>query len=205
MPVVPAPVALLEQPDAVRVALSPLRRRLLQRLRTPASATELAGELALARQKVNYHLRALEGAGLVSLVETRQKRGCTERVVVANARGFVVDPALVAGHDAGARADAQDRFAAARLVAAASSLVRDVTRMQDRADRQRKRLLTFTIETEVGFSEPQDVERFSRALANAVARLSARFSAKGAERRYRIVVGGHPAPKPPRPVGGAVS
>jgi DNA-binding transcriptional ArsR family regulator len=205
VPVVLAPVALLEQPDAVRVALSPIRRRLLQRLRTPASATELAGEMNLARQKVNYHLRALEHAGLVALVETRQKRGCTERVVVASARGFVVDPALVGGRDAPVRAAAQDRFAAERLVATASHLVRDVTRMQVKAESQRKRLLTFTIETEVGFAEPADVARFSQALADAVARLAVRFESKGAERRYRVVIGGHPAPKSSRPTGGAAS
>jgi DNA-binding transcriptional ArsR family regulator len=167
----------------------------------------LATRVGLARQKVNYHLRALEGAGLISLVETRQKRGCTERILVASARGFVVDPALVGGRATAAdTAAAQDRFAAARLVAVASGLVRDVTRMQVKADRQRKRLLTFTVETEVGFAEPDDVERFSTALANAVARLAVRFTAKGAARRYRVVIGGHPIPQsPPRPTGGAAS
>jgi predicted transcriptional regulator len=190
-----AALALLEQPDAVRVALSPLRRRLLRRLRTPASATEVAGEMNLARQKVNYHLRALEGAGLLSLVESRQRRGCTERVLVASARAFVVDPNLVAGRAApGARAAAQDRFAAGRLVAAAAGMVSDVTRMQAKAERQQKRLLTFTVETEVGFETPEDIERFSTALADAVARLATRFTTPRAARRYRVVVAGHPQP-----------
>ena len=56
---------LLDKADHVRLALSPIRRRLLERLRQPASATELAGELALGRQRINYHLRALEVAGLI--------------------------------------------------------------------------------------------------------------------------------------------
>ena len=211
----PAPVAFLEQPDAVRMALSPIRRRLLRRLQTPASASELAGEMDVARQKLNYHLRALEGAGLLSLVETRRKRGCTERVLVATARAFVIDPALI-GEDVtpARRAEAQDRFAAGRLVAAASGLVRDVTRMQAKADRQRKRLLTFTLETEVGFAAPEDIERFAAALSDAVARVAARFPAAGAARRYRIVAAGHPAParsaaaaatSTERPDGGAAS
>lgn len=207
MPAVPTPVALLERPETVRLALSPMRQQLLRRLRTPASATEVASEMQLARQKVNYHLRALEKAGLRSLVETRQKRGCVERVVVAVARAFVIDPSLVGGRATAADRDAaQDRFAAARLVAAASTIVRDVTRMQARADRQRKRLLTFTLDTEVGFAAPDDVERFSTALAHAVARLAARFTTEGAVRRYRIVIGGHPAPGSTlRPTGGASS
>jgi len=200
-------VALLEHPDAVRLALSPMRRRLLQRLQTPASATALADEMDLPRQRINYHLRALEGAGLLSLVETRHKRGCVERIVVASARAFVVDPALVGGAPSAAdRAAAQDRFAAQRLVAAAAGLVRDVTRMQAKADKQKKRLLTFTIETDVGFDAPEDLERFSTALADAVATLTARFTSAAPSRRYRVVIGGHPAPpQVSRLTGGAAS
>ena len=59
-----APVELLQQPDQLRLALSPIRRQLLERLRKPSSATELASELDMGRQRVNYHLRALEGAGV---------------------------------------------------------------------------------------------------------------------------------------------
>ena len=63
---------LLQEPERVRTALSPLRRSLLERLREPASATRVAAELGIPRQRVNYHLRELERAGLVELVEERQ-------------------------------------------------------------------------------------------------------------------------------------
>ncbi len=172
---------LLQEPERVRTALSPLRRSLLTRLREPSSATRLAAELGIPRQRVNYHLRELERAGLLELVEERKRRGCTERVLVA--REFVVDPAVI-----GEAADAQDRFAAAHLVHTAAGVVRDVARMQDAAEQQGERLLTFTIEAEVGFAEPADLDRFVEALA----RTAAAFDAPG--RRYRVVVGGHPAP-----------
>src|SRR5262249_2878842 len=106
---------LLDEPDRVRLALSPIRRRLLERLREPASATQLASELAMGRQRLNYHLRALEDAGLLSLVEERPRRGCTERILVARAAAFIVDPAVMAADrvDATAAArTAQDTFAA---------------------------------------------------------------------------------------------
>jgi hypothetical protein len=44
-------MALLAEPDELRGALAPLRRRLLLRLRTPASAAELARELGTARRR----------------------------------------------------------------------------------------------------------------------------------------------------------
>lgn len=170
-------VELLHDPERVRTALSPVRRTLLQRLREPSSATRLAAELGLPRQRVNYHLRELERAGLVELVEERRRRGCTERVLAA--RSFVVDPAVIG---------AQDDFAAGHLVNTATGLARDVARMQQAADRRGERLLTFTVEAEVGFEEPEDLERFTEALARTVAAFD------GPGRRYRVVVGGHPAP-----------
>jgi DNA-binding transcriptional ArsR family regulator len=182
-------LALLQEPERLRTALSPLRRTLLERLREPASATQLAASLGLPRQRVNYHLRQLERVGLVELVETRRRRGCVERVVVAAADAFVVDPSMLGSSPT----ERQDRYAATHLVATAANLVCDVARQQTEADRQGARLLTFTLETEVGFVAPGDLERFTDELADAVARTAARFNAPG--RRYRVVVSGHPAPR----------
>ena len=72
--------------------LDPIRNRLLSELREPASASDLAERLAILRQKVNYHLRALESLGLVSVASTRKWGGLTERLVVAKAASFVISP-----------------------------------------------------------------------------------------------------------------
>jgi len=52
----------------------------------------LARKLGLPRQRLNYHLRALEDAGLVELVEERRKGNCFERLLRATARSFVISP-----------------------------------------------------------------------------------------------------------------
>ena len=189
-------ITLVEEPDRVRLALSPIRRKLLDRLRTPASATQLASELTLGRQRVNYHLRALEAAGLLELVEQRQRRGCVERLLAARADAFVVDPAVMGGRDASTvRADAQDRFAAGHLIDSAAAIVRNVARMQTRAARQGLRLLVFTLDTEISFATPLELERFVGALSDFVAREAAKCQSADGGRRYRVVVGGHPAPR----------
>jgi len=188
---------LLDQADHVRLALSPIRRRLLERLRQPASATELAGELDLGRQRINYHLRALEVAGLIHLVEERQRRGCVERIMAARAQSFVVDPSVMRGRRPHAAVSTQDRFAAEHLMATVSDVVRHVARMQARADDEGTRLVTFTIDTEIGFDTPADLERFTTELAAFVADKAAAYGTSGAARRYRIVIGGHPAPASP--------
>jgi DNA-binding transcriptional ArsR family regulator len=189
-------MTLLEEPDRLRAALPPLRRRLLERLRTPASATQLAAELELPRQKINYHLRVLEQAGLIELVEQRQRRGCTERILRAAADAFVVDPSVMSADEEAALTSIQDRYAAEHLVGVAAGTVREVTRMQAAAERAGTRLLTFTIEADIRFAHPGDVHRFSDALADAVARTAAEFDRPGG-RSYRVVVGGHPTPRNP--------
>jgi len=190
-------LALVDAPDALRAALPPLRRRLLDRLREPASAVVVAGEFGLPRQQVNYHLRTLEAAGFLELVETRPRRGCTERVLQASARAFIVDPQLMApapAAGAGRVAAKQDRFAADTLVNAASAVVRDVSRMQARASEQDVRLLTCAIETEVRLASPADFAKLSALLATLVARAVADIGVAQGGRTYRVVVGAHPTP-----------
>jgi DNA-binding transcriptional ArsR family regulator len=187
-------VALVSDAARARVALTPLRRELLGRLREPNSAAGLAGQLAIPRQKLAYHLRVLEAAGLIELVEERRRRGFIERVLVACADTFVLDPALVQG--AAQRAgDAQDRHASEHLVRTASALVRDVARMREAADREGKRLLTLTVEAELTFAAPADFDAFSEQLSDAVTALAKRYTAsplrKGG-RRYRLVAAAHP-------------
>jgi DNA-binding transcriptional ArsR family regulator len=184
-------VGLMEEGQQVRSALSPMRARLLELLREPASATELGQALGLPRQKINYHLRVLESTGLVRLVETRARRGFTERVLQAAAQEFVVDPQLMGS---GSTVRSQDQFAAEHLIDVAADTVRDVSRLRSGAGQSGKRLLTFTIEADVSFADPADVHAFTSELAEAVAAVSARHSSP-AGRRYRVMVGGYPRGK----------
>ena len=132
-------------------------------------------------------MRALERAGLVELVEERARRGCTERVVRATSSAVVVEPAVVGELSSAER----DRFAADTLLAGGARLVRDVAAARTAADARGQRLLTFAIEAEVGFSRPSDLERFADALADRIAELAAEFGP--GQRRYRVLIGGHPA------------
>jgi DNA-binding transcriptional ArsR family regulator len=170
--------------DVVGAPLPPLRRAVLEELREPSSATEIAARLGESRQRVNYHVRALERGGLVELVEERQRRGCTERVVRATADAVVVEPTVVGSPLA------QDRFAADALLAGGARLVRDVAAARRAAEERGQRLLTFAIEAEVGFEQPSDLERFADALADRIAELAAELGP--GRRRYRVIVGGHP-------------
>src|SRR5512133_1327423 len=89
-------VAVIEDPAAAGVSLDPVRARVLAALAEPGSATTLAAQVGLTRQKVNYHLRAVERHGLVELVEERRKGNMTERVLQATAASYVISPSALA-------------------------------------------------------------------------------------------------------------
>jgi DNA-binding transcriptional ArsR family regulator len=189
------PSALLDDLDTALLALAPIRRRILSALADPASAAGLAEQLDMPRQKIGYHLRALEGAGLVQPAGERRKRGFTERLFVA-ARDHVLDPALMQAPPDPDAVEAQDRHAAGHLISTASTIVRDVARMRQDAAAEGSRLLTLTVEADVVFAEPADFDAFTEEVSAAVAALARKYTAPSG-RRYRLTAAAHPAvPKP---------
>src|SRR5262245_29719493 len=142
--------------------LNPDRVRILEALRDPASATSLSTRVSMTRQRVNYHLRELERAGLVELVEERRKGNCTERILRASARSFLISPEVLGavGPAAGATA-AQDRFSAAYLITAVARVLRDVALLRHRADEAGKPLATLALETDITFASAGDRAAFA--------------------------------------------
>lgn len=161
-------------------SLSPLRQQLLGALRArPDSAAGLARRLGVPRQRVNYHLRALERDGLLELHATRRRRGLAERIL------RVPDAAA-------------DRFSSLYLVALAAQLLGDVSALRAAAERARKKLATFALEVDVRFRSAADRAAFGEQLTAAVAGLAARYhdASAPAGRTHRFVVAGHPARSP---------
>ena len=196
-----APLAILRDQAATHAVLSPIRRDVLRTLRRPGSATTVGKALGLPRQKVNYHLRALETHGLVEHVEDRQRAGCTERIVRATATHYLIDSGVLG--DLEARPEmAADRHSSAHLAAVSARTVSELAELGERAARAGKRLPTFSLETAVRFASPADQAAFLEELSNAVARLLHRFHTESSPdgRWFRVTAGAHPALDPhPQP------
>jgi DNA-binding transcriptional ArsR family regulator len=191
-------VEVIDDPAAATVALEPVRSRLLAELARPASAATLATRVGLTRQKVNYHLRALEAHGLVEVAGKRKWGGLTERLLVATAASYVVSPGALGpvAADPGREAD---RLSASYLIALAARIVREVGKLLRRAREVGKRLPTLSIDTEVRFRSAAERAAFSEELTNAVTTLVSRYhdaSAPGG-RSHRLVVVAHPLPHVP--------
>ena len=187
-------VTVIEDPAAAEVSLDPTRTRLLAALAEPASAATLAARVGLPRQKVNYHLRALERHGLIELVEERRKGNMTERVMRATAGAYVISPAALADV-APDPARAPDQLSARWLLALAARLVRDVGTLITGAERARKRLATFAVDGEIRFASATDRAAYADELAGAVTGLVRKYHDESATggRRYRVLVAVHPS------------
>ena len=176
--------------------LNPMRLRILDALREPGSASAVAKQLGLARQKVNYHLRELEKAGFLEEVEQRRAGNCIERIVRAKATHYLIQPQLL-GDLAVDPAAVEDRFSSSYLIALAADAIRDVAASQARAVESKKRLATFSLHADIRFADAAARQAFSTELANAVARLVGRYHDAEADggRTYRFIVGGYPTRK----------
>ena len=176
-------------------ALSPIRREALAALaEAPDSASGLADRLGTSRQLLNYHFRELEKAGFLELVAERRKGNCTERVMRAKARHWLIDPGALAGL-ADESLPPADRFSATYLVALAARAIREVAGLIGKATAARKRLATLAIDADVRLARPADFPAFAEDLARAVGEVIARHNDDQAAggRRFRIVAGVWPA------------
>jgi DNA-binding transcriptional ArsR family regulator len=193
-------VEVIDDPAAATIALDPVRNRLLAELAEPASAAALAARLGLARQKVNYHLRALEAHGLVEVAGTRQWGGLTERLLVATAASYIVSPSAL-GPVASDPGRSADHLSASYLIALAARIVREVGGLLRRSREVDQRLPTLSLDTEIRFRSAADRAAFSNELVQAVNTLAARYhdTSSPGGRAHRLVIAAHPLPRNPSP------
>ena len=193
-------IQVIDDPAAATAALEPVRSRLLAELGAPASAATLAARVGLARQKVNYHLNALEAHGLVRLAQERKWGGLTERLLVATAASYVVSPGAL-GPVAADPSRAIDTLSASYLIALGARVVHEVGDLVRRAKDTGKRLATLAVDTEVRFRSAADRAAFSSELTEAIARLVSKYHDESAPggRPHRLMVVAHPLPDPKEP------
>ncbi len=185
-------VRVLADAAAVEMALDPIRASILDALTEPGSASTVAAAVGSTRQKVNYHLKALESHGLVELAEERTWGGITERFVRRTARHLVVAPDVLqsAAIDP---SQVADRLSAAYLIAVNARTVSEVGAIAGGVA-DGTRLPTLTVDAVIGFRSPEDRASFAADLQSAVAGLVAHYHHDDG-RPHRLTVSSYPKPE----------
>jgi len=180
----------------------PLRLRILEALLDPDSATGVARRMNLPRQTVNYHVRELARARLLTRAGRRRRRRMYEQCYVATARGYVLSPELL-GKLAADPAQVADTLSANYLLGLASKIQSELGLASQLAAKTGKRLATLSINTELRFTSPRQRAAFTAELQRAIVEIVGRHSSpyrkddgSAAEGRpFRLILGCYPIPK----------
>jgi DNA-binding transcriptional ArsR family regulator len=167
--------------------------------RDPASATELARRLGLPRQRVNYHVRQLERAGLLRPAGRLRRRNLIEQRYVATARSYVLAPTLL-GPLAPDWRSITDTASADYMLALAEQVRGDVTRASEEAAAVDKRLSTLSVKSQFRFETPEQRTRFAQAVRQVLVEVIAQHTSPnlrengrpGRGRPYRLVLACYP-------------
>jgi DNA-binding transcriptional ArsR family regulator len=116
----------LERLEQAEALLRPGRIEILRQLAEPASCTDVGGRLSLAPQKVYYHVKQMERAGLVGRVAQRQVRGITEGIYQASGASYWLAPTLVG---AIGRRRVEDEMSLGYLLSLSEQLQTDLARL----------------------------------------------------------------------------
>lgn len=175
--------------EEVQALASPLRQEILGALATPNSAAGLAREYETSRQRIGYHMRALEEAGLIETVEERQVRGLTEKLYRARPMAFVLSP-----REESAPGRLRDRFSWATLTNLVARTLSDLVSLRRKADAAGKHLATLALDAEVHFETPAERKAFTEDLVDAVEGVLRRHEHAPSEgsRTFRLVLGAYP-------------
>ena len=120
-------VLYIEDVNQAMTLLKPIRLEILKRLDEPRTCPELAEYFDETPQKIYYHVKALESAGLVEKVEERRVRGVVEGHYQASARAYWLAPKLV-GQIGGAKV-AQDQVSLRMLLDLAEEVHDDIGKL----------------------------------------------------------------------------
>ena len=185
-------VRVVDDPRHAALLAAPLRRRILDSLARPGSASSVARSLGVARQLVAYHIRQLESAGYVELEREEPKRGCVERIVRRTSQYLIASQGLLGTQ--GDPRKMKDKFSSGYLIALASRMATEVGEAQAAAEKAGRPIATLSATTELRLRSPRERQAFAEELLDAITKLVDKYHDADAPdgRGYRLVVGAHP-------------
>ncbi len=181
--------------DAAQAAtlLQPLRLDLLKRMAEARSCVELAQQVGQTPQKVYYHVKMLEQAGLVERTGERKVRGIVEGFYRARARSYWLSPQLVG--QVGGKRKAQEQLSLGFLLNLAEELQSDIGHLADRAD---KDIPSLGLSMQIALRDGKQRAAFMADLQQTLQTLAAKYSIgeanppPGDGQTFRLVIACYP-------------
>jgi DNA-binding transcriptional ArsR family regulator len=177
--------------EQAMVLLKPLRLELLRRMGQPRSCLQLGELVGETPQKVYYHVKTLEGAGLVDRVGERRVNGINEGLYQARAWSYWLAPELV-GRVAGEER-ARDALSLGYLLSLAEQLQGDLADLASAP--AEASVPSMGIEADVVLADPETRSAFLRDVEDAVTTIAEKYSGGGRssrKSRFTLMVACYP-------------
>ncbi len=98
-------ILVIRDVETLRLISDPLRLRMLELVREePRTAKEMSAALQVSQTRLYYHIKLLEGRGLITVAETRLVSGIVEKRYRATAYRLTVDKSLIGPTSEGSEA-----------------------------------------------------------------------------------------------------
>lgn len=78
----------IDDAETFEMLVDPIRVEMIERLFDPASVTELAEAMNVPRTRLYHHVRLLEQAGMIRVVQTRRRGAIPEKIYQAAAKTY---------------------------------------------------------------------------------------------------------------------
>lgn len=122
----------IEDVEQAAALLKPIRLEVLRQMDEPRTCPELADFFGETAQKMYYHVKALQKAGLVEKVDEKRVRGALEGYYQAKARSYWLSPSLVG--KVGGLKMTQDQMSLRVLLNLTEEVQQDVGRLGHHAE-----------------------------------------------------------------------
>jgi DNA-binding transcriptional ArsR family regulator len=188
----------LTELDRVTVLLHPLRLQIMELAIEGTSGTDAARRLGLPRQMVNYHVLALEKAGLLIRIGEVRRRNMVERRVQSSARAYLISPDIL-GPLSGARKRAPEPSSLVGLLTLTARIQSDIGSLA--ASREPAPALpVHSFSSKLQFTDESAQAAFVRALGESVVSVMRSSMAPGSRAKdapaYNFILGLYPLPRP---------
>jgi DNA-binding transcriptional ArsR family regulator len=188
----------IEEVEQAATLLKPRRLEILKLLGEPRSCLELAEALEDTPQKIYYHVKALEQAGLVEKVSERRVRGILEGFYQARARSYWLAPSLVG--QVGAPRRAQEQASLDFLLSLAEQLQTEVGHL---AQTPAPEIPSLGLAAQIELRDPQQRGAFMLDLQQSIQTLARKYGRQANDPRpdagqlFRLLLACYPAPASP--------
>jgi DNA-binding transcriptional ArsR family regulator len=187
-------VLYIESVDQAGVMLKPRRIEMLRLMGEPRTCPGLAEIFEETPQKVYYHVKAMERAGLVERVGERQVRGAVEGFYQARARSYWLAPNLV--RSLGGVTAGRDRASLAVLCAHAAQMLADTGRLAQTAA-EGEHVPSLSLAAEIALPDVRRRNEFLTELNETFQRLTREYGSRNGDdagENFRVTLTCYPRP-----------